>query len=294
MRNARRASDHILQWPRAPGYRDRGFILILVLGACLVLAMIAAVFSRSVQVGLRDTSLRVESARAEALADAGLALAARDLRAPRTFSCEIAGTGRVFVSIEDEAGRVDLNSARESLMLAILEGLGVGGEDGRRLFATLADYQDPDSEVRADGAEAEAYRSAEMRTGPRNAPLESVDELDRVVGWPADIRTRLKPLATVYSGLSGIDPEHAAQELIDLLAPAGATLSERIVSRSQGRTLRVTSLGVSDANVRFVRVEVLERTGPDGAKPLRRLWTQGEMTPTLAALQTAEIRLPPC
>ncbi|MET0653448.1 MAG: hypothetical protein ABWY63_13120, partial [Hyphomicrobiaceae bacterium] len=110
-----------------PEARERGFILIVVISALGVLALVAASFAQITSSHVRAAASAVQSAGAEALADAGVQLAILDLvagqpadAARRRFAqdgsahaCEADGGGVLVISVQDEAGKVDVNTADE-------------------------------------------------------------------------------------------------------------------------------------------------------------------------------------
>ena len=93
--------------------------------------------------------------------------------------------GRVLVTVEDEAGKVDLNSASEPLLRALLAGAGATPVEVDRITAAILDYRDADNLRRPDGAEADEYRLAGRQNGPKNAPFDSIFELGQVLGVDA-------------------------------------------------------------------------------------------------------------
>src|SRR5690606_17924319 len=126
-----------------------------------------------------------EAARVRALADAGVEIAAARLLSdeapPRSFVVRLEGV-ELAISIEDEAGKVDLNEAPPELIEAALRAADVGPAEAARLADAILDWRDADDERRLQGAEAPDYRSRGA-PGPRNAPLRSLDELLAVAGF---------------------------------------------------------------------------------------------------------------
>src|SRR5688572_25925167 len=98
---------------RAP---EQGFALVPVLWIAGLLAVLAASFSLSVRTTLRTTANIVEAEKAEALADAGVALAVLDLTRNRRpgagqrrfptsgaiIGCELSDEGRLLISVNDQ------------------------------------------------------------------------------------------------------------------------------------------------------------------------------------------------
>ena len=75
-------------------------------------------------------------------------------------------------------------------------------------MAAIADWRDQDDQTQPGGAESAEYRSA-GRVGPKNAPFESVEELQQVMGIDRDTAQRLAGLATI-SMISSINPQLAS------------------------------------------------------------------------------------
>src|SRR5262245_60462369 len=127
------------QTERTSTTRQRGFVLIVVLSALGLLAVVAASFAQIARSHVKAVHAAGESARAEALADAGVQLVILDLvgareahPSPRRFqldgtplSCRLGGDDATLtVVLQDEAGKVDINIATEPLLRALAVGLG--------------------------------------------------------------------------------------------------------------------------------------------------------------------------
>ncbi len=178
--------------------RDGGFALVVVLLAIGLLALIATTFMFAVRAHLRSSAAISAAARAEALADGGVNIAVLDAISVRedrtrtrrfpidgaTVACRAGDDARLQVSVQDEAGRVDLNSASEALLLALMRGIGLGEDDAARMVDRILDYRDRDGDRRPLGAERAEYEAAGL-LGPKNAPLDAVEELAQVVGADA-------------------------------------------------------------------------------------------------------------
>jgi general secretion pathway protein K len=215
--------------------RDRGFILIVVISALGVLALVAASFARITSSHVRTAASAVQSAGAEALADAGVQLAILDLVAGQpadtsrqrfaqdgtAHACEADGGGVLVISVQDEAGKVDVNSADERLIRALFAALAI--PSSAAATDALLDYRDADGDRRPQGAERAEYQAAGRTQGPKNAPLRVVDELEQVLGLGAADVARLRPHVTVYSRQSGIAPGLASPALVSLLSRPGAS-----------------------------------------------------------------------
>ncbi len=210
---------------------DAGFSLPVVLWSLLLASMLVIAFLAASRTSIRIASNTAGHAEASALAEAGISVAVLDLveasrrqgagrRIPVDGSpveCRTPDGARIVIAIEDEAGKVDLNRADETLLRYLLAGLGHSPSEASRLADRILDYRDPDELRRLNGAEREEYRRAGIALGPADGPFLTVDELAQVLGMPAAAAERLLPLVTVDSGTPGIDLGVAPIELVSVL-----------------------------------------------------------------------------
>lgn len=284
---------------------DRGFALVTVLWIAGLLAVMTAGLSVSVRTHVRVVANVAESAKAEALADAGAALAVIDLMAARgsgehkrrfpadgqAVACSIPGEGVLSIAVSDEAAKIDVNSAGIPLLRALLAGLGVPAEKSAQLAEAIFDFRDADDDRKPNGAESAEYRAAGLGWLPKNGPLQSLDELGQVYGVTPALLARIRPYLSVYSGLEGFDASIAKAELIALLRSGlersggslgglpdfdeSVALPAIFVVASPQRFFGVRIEARSSAGAVFVREAVLDagsRQSPDHSF-LR--WTRG-------------------
>lgn len=197
--------------------RARGFALIIVL---LFLVLIAAIGSSLLVNARMETAIARNirsNARAEALAQAGIAEAVFnqiDPVAPDRWKPDGSphmlrlAEGELLIRITDENGKVNPNFASDALLAALFESAGVEQMQARRLGAAIADWVGPQTTPRPLGAKLEQYQQMGMNYGPPNAPVQSVDELQLVLGMTPQIFAAVRPYFTVYSG-GQIDPKYA-------------------------------------------------------------------------------------
>ncbi len=272
-------------------------MLISVIWVVLFLALAAAAFTMSVRSHVQEASAEAASADARALAEAGTQLALHDLvnarlargwqrRFPadgRTYACSI-GVGRVLVTVEDEAGKIDLNTATEAVLRRLLVGAGRSADEAERLAAAILDNGDPDSVRRQGGAEADDYRQAGRRTGPKNAPLDSPLELAQVLGVDAALLAKVLPFVTVHSGLQGTDLSKATPALSAMLGAgtssgASARLPADMQAISPQRVFLIRAQAVGERGATFVR-ETVVRVAPSRTRHFAILaWRQVNASP---------------
>lgn len=283
---------------------DEGFVLVVALLALAILGAIVAIFGTSLRSHLRDVGATVARAEAESLADAGINLALLDLLATReqrarqrrfaidgtATACQV-GEAAIEISIADEAGRVDLNTASEPLLEALLTGAGAGATAARAMTQAILDFRDPDSSTRPNGAEAAEYRAAGLTHGPKNAPFDAIEEISLVLGLDANLIARLQPFLTVHSGVAGLDPDAASPALLSALLVGtgqdGVTDPDTGSLRARFRRMQPRFVSISGrlrftiratarlAGAVFVREAVIEIASSRSRAYTTRVWRQG-------------------
>lgn len=297
--------------PPGPSHDD-GFALVAVLFAGLLLALLAAGFASAVRAKLRATAAQVETARAQGLADAAINIVLLD-----TVNSRAASAGRfphngsavvctmenasVIVELQDDEGKVNLNSAPSELLAALFEGLGAGATDAKMFAARIVDFRDGDDEPSDGGAERADYAKAGYAHGPANAEFSSVSELDQVLGVPLAIAAQAKPYLTTAMAHTGVDTAVAPKELREVLgrgtsafvrnatssdsnsifADGGLPESMKWQSSRQAYTVRATA--TLQGGTRYTS-ETAFTLQPNG-QPLLRYWHRGiaQASPTASA-----------
>lgn len=186
----------------------RGFALLVVLWFLVLIASISAYLIANARQETAIARNVVSAAHAEALADAGIALAvfnqigsAEHARwnldgAPHRISLP---GGEVAIRLHDERRKVNPNLASEALLSALFEAAGVERPLARRIGASIADWVDRDGDPRPLGAEREHYARAGRSYTPPNLPVESLDELQLVLGVTPQSLALALPYLTIYS-----------------------------------------------------------------------------------------------
>ena len=136
----------------------------------------------------------------------------------RAVTCSAESGDRLTVVVEDEFGKIDINTVNPNLLGALLKGLGVEASRTEALIDAIIDIRDADNERRPYGAEAAEYSAAGRTYRPKNMALDVAEELQHVLGVDADLFTRMRPFLPVFSGQTGLDPVVAPRELLTLLS----------------------------------------------------------------------------
>ena len=203
--------------------RSRGFIVVAVLwilAALSALVLIYMSFVTNTAVVVAASSDRVQ---AEALATAGVELAAYQLTAVRqearpssgTFNARLGGA-RVFVTFRSEAARIDLNAASKGLLAGLMTGLGVAPSSAADYADRIVAWRAP-SEAGEDDSETSSYRTAGMTYAPRHAPFPVAEELWLVRGIPPAVVERMLPYVTAFSNMPSINIADAAPQVVAAL-----------------------------------------------------------------------------
>ena len=144
------------------------------------------------------------------------------------------------LTVQDEAGKIDLNMVQPDLLLRLLTSAGVDLMAAQTLADRILDWRDPGIGERLNGAKASEYRAAGYAYGPRNGPFESVEELKLVMGMTPDLFDAIAPALTVYSQTPWVDPTFAPPEVLRRLPGiddgAVATLSRRALREAPSRS----------------------------------------------------------
>jgi type II secretory pathway component PulK len=159
-----------------------------------------------------------DNAAARAAADAGVQRAILDLvsspnavtdtrkfRADGTVYAWRFANCSVRLSVQDERGKIDLNEAPEALLTALIESVGVDRSSAQSLADAIADFRDADNLPRLSGAEEADYRTRGVAWGPKNAPFQSLEEVQQVLGMTPEIYGRIAPHLTTYARRNELD-----------------------------------------------------------------------------------------
>jgi len=275
-----------------------GFAFVLVLCVLAVLSVIAVTLIRETHEETRFESAVIEDAKAEALAEAGIQQSIAELLIPPGNGAWLAdgsthairlGEGSVNIRIEDESGRIDINSADDATLVSMLISIGLPTDEAQHLAAAIADYRDPRKIKHPGGAEASDYEAAGLDYGPKNAPFDSPEELMQVLGMTPEILKALLPLITVHSPSREVNRQAASAAVLRALPKSGFGQPEQnIATASSGdpqsalitapTVVRVTSEARTRGGGHFIREAILRRstipTQPFNVLSWRRRWPE--------------------
>jgi general secretion pathway protein K len=258
------------------GERSRGAALLLVMWLVALLASLIGAFAMTARIERLQERVLSRGAVAGEAARAGLEWSLVQIDNPdsrrrwipdgRTYHWRYAGIP-IDVQIQDEQGKVDINAADPELLAALFRALGVERDPAARLASAIVDWRDADSLTQPQGgAEDPDYSSAGLPYGAKDAPFETVAEVEQVMGMTPAIYARAAPYLTVFTGNGAPDTGFAAAPVLtamgldgpalvrarEALAPGtetglvagnGGTYSIRSVARLRGgRTAAITGV----------------------------------------------------
>lgn len=264
--------------------RCRGFVLVAVIWLCALLAAFAIAVSLSVRShalyvrnaisgslaqGVADGLVRITALR---LADGGSVLAGQPSDG-RWQACRWPGIARAWLSVQNQAGLVDLNTAPTGLLVALFSGLGLARPEAVALAAALQDYRDADHLAQQGGAEPAAYPG--RAHGPKNAPFEAVEELDQLPGIPPALLARLLPLVTVATQQAGIDVSLAPAALLQALGMSRRAGQGAFSISATSRVSAVSAAVELADGTRVLRRAMIERVDQPGLPFVVTAWEAG-------------------
>ncbi len=222
---------------------ETGVILIALLWILVAISAIALSFSRDSHVEVaaarnsRDLTLAYYAARAGIMSaiyqlwDKRLNPPVRGIELPSEpnpidlgqISGKL-GDGLYEVEIQDESGKINVNSAPEEQIRQLMEVLGIEKTEADTITDSILDWRDPDNLHRINGAEDDYYQSLERPYRAKNGRLDTVEELllvrgvtpEYFYGYPEtapdgtpQYRYGLSRYLTVYSPSININVNHA-------------------------------------------------------------------------------------
>jgi general secretion pathway protein K len=169
------------------------------------------------------------------------------------------GNSRVKVQLEDEAGRINPSTASPALLEALLRTTGSDPESARRLAAAIGEWVGSELTQRSgQNALLAEYRAAGLDYGPPGEPLETLDELGRVLGMTPAVLAAIRPHLTLFGppqpNPASADPvvaaalaaiPHAPQAPVAASQPPPDLLTVRITATATGPgNARVTKTAI--------------------------------------------------
>lgn len=258
--------------PRPTISRNGGFALIIVLWTLVLIGFIVLHLTASGRTEIRIASNLVSNSVAQAAADGAIFEAIFNVSDPRPDQRwpvdgkpheVLVGSSRVTLWLEDEASWINPNTASPSLLEALLRVTGSDPESARRLAIAIGEWIGSSPSGRQQPALLAEYLAAGLDYGPPGGPIESLDELGRVLGMTPATLFAIRPHLTLFGpsepNPATADPVVAAAAA---LSAQGSPVAPPVNQVPQDQlTTRITAAASGPGNARVIRFAVAQ-TGP--------------------------------
>jgi type II secretory pathway component PulK len=240
---------------------QRGSALMLVLFAIVVMGFAIASMATFLDASQEENALVANQFRALAMAESGIALGVHPQLKPGdpALHQDIGSDGSIDVTITSEEAKLPINQITTAGYRDVVYNLfvywGLSTDEASIAADSLADWVDPDDDVRSEGAESAYYQGLGYTGFPRNQGFTSVEEMILVRGM--DAVERVKPdWRNYFSVLSDgvVDVNYASKDVL---------------------------MAVTGAQESYVDNLIRERSGPDGIPG-----TQDDVTLTITSAAT--------
>ncbi|WCE05143.1 type II secretion system protein GspK [Pseudoxanthomonas sp. JBR18] len=199
--------------------QQRGVALLLVVWLIALLTALIGAFALTARVESLQGRVQAEGSVAQQVARAGLEYALLRVADPdprtrwlpdgRAYAWRY-GNSQLQIRLVDETGKVDLNQADAQTLAGLLRAVGVDDAQAGQLAAAVLDWRDSDALTQpGGGAEDADYAAAGRPYGAKDAPFESVAEVEQVLGWSPALYAKVAPYLTLYSGRNRPDATYA-------------------------------------------------------------------------------------
>lgn len=222
--------------------RQQGVALILVIWVIALMGVLLGSFALIARTENFEARHLFDGTTARYAAQAGIERAVYELRNPdltqrwvgdgRAYDFEFDGA-QVQVELTDESGLIDINTADDTLLQGLFVSAGVAPDQAVVLSDAIQDWRDPDDIPLPQGAELNEYKAAGLPYAPRNAPFQTVGEVQQALGMNYDLFEKIESAITIYGG--GVQPNPAYAPLEVLLALPGMTpdLAQQLIAARQ-------------------------------------------------------------
>ncbi len=224
--------------------RMRGVALVLVMWIIALMAILLGSFALIARTENLEARHMFDTTTARYAALAGLERAVFEMRNPnmqtrwtpdgRAYEFTYEGA-QVSVEITDESGKIDINVADSSILVPLLQSVGLDPARAESLSDAIQDWHDADDIPRAHGAEAPQYAQAGLLYAPTNRNFQTVSEVQQVLGMNYEIFRRIEPAITVYSNSRFPNAAFAPLEALRAIPGMTDELARQIIATRQAQ-----------------------------------------------------------
>lgn len=222
----------------SPRSHERGVAFILVLWLLALLTILLGSFALITRTeGLQARHL-FDTTAAHYAAEAGVNRAVFQMATPdpqqrwipdgRKYELEFEGAA-LRLAVTDESGLIDLNAADTLTLSNLFLAQGVEQAQADALADAILDWRDTDDLVSPNGAEDANYDAEGYAYGAKDAPFDTVSEVQQVMGMSYELFERVAPALTIYSGQPLPNPAFAPMQVLRSLPGMNETLAQQLI-----------------------------------------------------------------
>jgi general secretion pathway protein K len=275
-------ADLTAHWSPRPGFgpkpnpRDAGFALVAVIWSLGLISLLGMAVIVGARYRTKVTSNLASTMAAAAAAESAVNLAitavlttAPDQNVKFPLRCQMPGGEIVTIAVEEEAGKVDLNTATPATLARLFTALSLDQSAGTRIAGNIVEFRDPGSKDKDPRPVSEKPNDA------KKIRLTTIMQLDQIGGISPDLFRKARRFVTVSSGRAEPDAVAASPALRELLK-----LDQKQTSPTQAPSTTHNVTIYADVRApdgaRFIR-EALVSLGADNLRPfLIREWRHGD------------------
>lgn len=266
-------------WNRS---NQRGFALVAVIWSLGLIILLGTTVVVGAKYRARLATADGSAIAAAAAAESSINLAIAELLTPKQnvkfpLRCRMPGGDQTFITIEEETGKVDLNTASQVMLERLFEGLSRDGALGRRIAAEILKARNTVQNPNEKGSQSQTDKNGKRTTAFFR--FTSIMELDHVVGMSPSLFRKALPFVTVGSGRNDPEREAASPALLRLLGLDVVVGGPRRPSASGSVTIRV-DVTLPDRS-RYVREALIAFESGNGQPYVIREWRRGNATEPL-------------
>jgi general secretion pathway protein K len=261
--------------------RQSGFALVAViwtLGLITLLGMAVIVGARyRTKTSSNYASVTAAEVAAESAVNLAIATAltaAPDQAVNFPLRCRLPGGERATITVEEETGKIDLNTASPAALTRLFTALTGDQSRGTRIAAQITEFRNPRTQ-------------STPAPKPPEARFTTVMQLDQIDGMsPRLFRTALRHV-TVRSGRPEPDMDAASPAMLRLLnVEPKQTTGKRGMPTGGSMTIRA-DISAPDGT-RFIREALVSLEGGNGRPYVIREWRRGDIDPSSARQERAQ------
>ncbi len=249
---------------------SRGFALLVVLWVLVLIAFLVAQVTAAGRTELRIARNLYANAAAEAALEGAVNEAVFHLSDPqpeRRWALDgqrrelLIGNSRIVLRIENEAARINPNFASRAVLGGLLRATGSDKATATQLATAIAEWVGTAVAGRSVEDVAADYWQAGLDYRPPQQPMETLDELARVLGMTPAVLAAIRPHLTLYGpqvpDVAAADPVVAAALDFVRKRPGGFRAN---VPKGRGAavtTVRINATAHGPENAQITRTAVI-------------------------------------